>query len=132
MARVRTEEKRDEIVKIAAELFEKHGFERCSMAGQARALGVQMLRLGHAARLEHAAMDDQELVSRCSQVLDDRAPDEARAAEDDDSQAVRTVIGLRSTIVSMRPHSLACSALKKKSRSIARSTSSSGRPVCFA
>ena len=39
MARVRTEEKRDEIVKIAAELFEKHGFERCSMAALSERLG---------------------------------------------------------------------------------------------
>jgi len=39
VARVRTEEKRDEIVKIAAELFEKHGFERCSMAALSERLG---------------------------------------------------------------------------------------------
>ena len=39
MARVRTEEKRDEIVRIAAELFERHGFERCSMAALSERLG---------------------------------------------------------------------------------------------
>ena len=39
MARVRTEEKRDEIVKIAAELFEKHGYDRCSMAALSERLG---------------------------------------------------------------------------------------------
>jgi AcrR family transcriptional regulator len=39
VARVRTEEKRDEIVKIAAELFEKHGYDRCSMAALSERLG---------------------------------------------------------------------------------------------
>ena len=39
MARVRTEEKRDEIVRIATELFEKLGFERCSMAALSERLG---------------------------------------------------------------------------------------------
>ncbi len=39
MARVRTEEKRDEIVRIAAELFGKHGFERCSMAALSERIG---------------------------------------------------------------------------------------------
>jgi len=39
VARVRTEEKRDEIVRIAAELFERHGFERCSMAALSERLG---------------------------------------------------------------------------------------------
>src|SRR5260370_21850462 len=101
------------------------------MAGQIRALDMQVLRLGHTARLQDASMHEQELVPGRGQVLDDRAPDEARATEDDDFHAVRTVIGLRSTIMSIRPQSLACSALRKKSRSIARSTSSRGRPVGF-
>jgi AcrR family transcriptional regulator len=39
VARVRTEEKRDEIVRIAAELFGKHGFERCSMAALSERIG---------------------------------------------------------------------------------------------
>src|SRR5437879_4969744 len=39
MARVRTEEKRSEIVRIAAELFEKLGFDRCSMAALSERLG---------------------------------------------------------------------------------------------
>jgi len=39
VARVRTEEKRDEIVRIAAELFEKHGYDRCSMAALSEKLG---------------------------------------------------------------------------------------------
>jgi AcrR family transcriptional regulator len=39
LARVRTEEKRDEIVRIAAELFEKHGYDRCSMAALSERLG---------------------------------------------------------------------------------------------
>lgn len=39
MARVRTEEKRDKIVRIAAELFEKHGYDRCSMAALSERLG---------------------------------------------------------------------------------------------
>ena len=39
MARVRTEEKRDEIVQIAAELFQKHGYDRCSMAALSERLG---------------------------------------------------------------------------------------------
>ena len=39
MARVRTEEKRDEIVRIATELFGEHGFERCSMAALSERIG---------------------------------------------------------------------------------------------
>lgn len=39
MARVRTDEKRDEIVRVAAELFEKHGYDRCSMAALSERLG---------------------------------------------------------------------------------------------
>jgi AcrR family transcriptional regulator len=39
VARIRTEEKRDEIVRIAAELFEKHGYDRCSMAALSERLG---------------------------------------------------------------------------------------------
>jgi AcrR family transcriptional regulator len=39
VARVRTEEKRDEIVRIAAELFERHGYDRCSMAALSERLG---------------------------------------------------------------------------------------------
>ena len=39
MARVRTEEKRREIVNVAAELFEKHGFDRTSMSMIAERLG---------------------------------------------------------------------------------------------
>jgi AcrR family transcriptional regulator len=39
LARIRTEEKRDEIVRIATELFEKHGYDRCSMAALSERLG---------------------------------------------------------------------------------------------
>jgi AcrR family transcriptional regulator len=39
LARVRTEEKRCEIIRIAAELFEKHGYDRCSMAALSERLG---------------------------------------------------------------------------------------------
>ena len=39
MARVRTDEKRCEIVQIAAELFEKLGYDRCSMAALSERLG---------------------------------------------------------------------------------------------
>jgi AcrR family transcriptional regulator len=39
VARVRTEEKRDEIVRIASELFEQHGYDRCSMAALSERLG---------------------------------------------------------------------------------------------
>jgi AcrR family transcriptional regulator len=39
VARARTEEKRDEIVQIAAELFQKHGYDRCSMAALSERLG---------------------------------------------------------------------------------------------
>jgi AcrR family transcriptional regulator len=39
VARVRTEEKRDEIVRVAAELFQKHGYDRCSMAALSERLG---------------------------------------------------------------------------------------------
>jgi len=39
MARVRTEEKRNEIVRIAADLFEEQGYDRCSMALLSERLG---------------------------------------------------------------------------------------------
>ena len=39
MARVRTEEKRDEIVRIATELFQQFGYDRCSMAVISEHLG---------------------------------------------------------------------------------------------
>ena len=39
MARARTEEKRDEIVQIASELFEQLGYDRCSMAALAERVG---------------------------------------------------------------------------------------------
>lgn len=39
MARVRTDEKRCEIIQAAAELFEKHGYDRCSMAALSERLG---------------------------------------------------------------------------------------------
>jgi AcrR family transcriptional regulator len=39
LARVRTDEKRCEIIRVAAELFEKFGYERCSMAALSERLG---------------------------------------------------------------------------------------------
>jgi AcrR family transcriptional regulator len=39
LARVRTDEKRCEIIQAAAELFEKHGYDRCSMAALSERLG---------------------------------------------------------------------------------------------
>jgi AcrR family transcriptional regulator len=39
VARVRTDEKRCEIIRVAAELFEQHGFDRCSMAALSERLG---------------------------------------------------------------------------------------------
>jgi AcrR family transcriptional regulator len=39
LGRVRTEEKRAEIVRIAAELFQQHGYDRCSMAALSERLG---------------------------------------------------------------------------------------------
>ena len=39
MARVRTEEKRDEIVQTASALFQEHGYDRCSMAMLSERLG---------------------------------------------------------------------------------------------
>jgi len=39
VARTRTEEKRDEIVRIASELFEQHGYDRCSMAALSEKVG---------------------------------------------------------------------------------------------
>ena len=39
MGRVRTDEKRGEIIRAAAELFEKHGYDRCSMAALSERLG---------------------------------------------------------------------------------------------
>jgi AcrR family transcriptional regulator len=39
LARVRTEEKRDEIVQIATELFQRFGYDRCSMAVISEHLG---------------------------------------------------------------------------------------------
>src|SRR5439155_267124 len=76
-----------------------------------------------------------------------RAADEPGAAQNDDPQAfslaaaglaepfasgARAAFGFFSTIRSTKPQSLACSGVIKKSRSIARSTSSSGRLQCFA
>lgn len=39
MARVRTDEKRSEIIRIAADLFEQVGYDRCSMAALSERLG---------------------------------------------------------------------------------------------
>ena len=39
MARVRTEEKRNEIVRIASEAFDELGYDRCSMAAISERLG---------------------------------------------------------------------------------------------
>jgi AcrR family transcriptional regulator len=39
VGRVRTEEKREEIVQVAAELFQKYGYDRCSMAALSERLG---------------------------------------------------------------------------------------------
>jgi AcrR family transcriptional regulator len=39
LARVRTDEKRCEIIRLAAELFEKHGYDRCSMAALSERVG---------------------------------------------------------------------------------------------
>ena len=39
MARVRTDEKRCEIIRLASELFEKFGYDRCSMAALSERLG---------------------------------------------------------------------------------------------
>jgi hypothetical protein len=92
---------------------------------------VEMLHGGQIGRLEHAAVDDQDLISGGDEFLDGSAADEPRAAEEDDLQALsltvavlalpfasapaapRTECGLRSTIRSMRPHSLACSGVMK-------------------
>jgi len=97
------------------------------------ALGVQVPHRGHVVGLQLAAVDDEHLVARARQLFDDGAPDEPGAAEDYDPQtAVWATGGLFSTIRSISPHSLACSGVMKKSRSIARSTSSSCRPQCLA
>lgn len=102
------------------------------MTRQACSLGVQVLRLGHPVWFQHTSMDEQELVACRRKVLDDGSADESSSAEDDYFQAGLTDIGLRSTIRSIKPQSLASSGFMKKSRSIALSTSSSGRPVCLA
>src|SRR5205807_9166315 len=90
---------------------------------------------GHVVGLEHASMHDQHLMTGGHQVLDRGPADESGAAEDDDPHAFAagfTAIGFLSTIRSINPQAFACSGVMKKSRSIARSTSSSSRPQCLA
>src|SRR5581483_7514687 len=104
---------------------------------QLAAIAMKMRTSGHPVRFQRSAVGDEQIVAGRSQLLDDRATDETRAAEDDDSQAgrgsaARGEAGFFSTIMSRSPHSLACSGVMKKSRSMARSTSSSWRPQCFA
>ncbi|TMB88913.1 MAG: hypothetical protein E6J37_05340 [Chloroflexi bacterium] len=55
------------------------------MSRKVGALDVQVLRQGQALGFQHAAVHQEQLVARRGQVVDDGAPDEARAAEDDDS-----------------------------------------------
>lgn len=97
-------------------------------------IAVQMLGRDEVGRLELPAMDEQQRVAARGELLDDRAADEPRAAENRDPHAVCGIarFGFFSTIRSIRPQLFACSGVMKKSRSIARSTSSSSRPQCLA
>src|SRR5262249_17334797 len=110
--------------------------------GELGALAVQVRYLRHVSRLQHPAVYKQQLVTGRGELLDGGPAYEPRAAEDDDPQALALALpfvsgafaacGFFSTMRSTRPQSLACSGVMKKSRSIARSTSSSGRPQCLA
>ena len=110
------------------------GRELIAMRCQLGPVAVEVGNLWEVAGLELAAMHDKQLIARRGELLDDRAADEPRAAEKDHPHPATgvTTCGFFSTIRSIRPHSLACSGVMKKSRSIARSTSSSCRLQCFA
>ena len=64
------------------------------MARELGPFAMQMLDLRHVAWLEDAAMDDEDVIARRDQLLDGGAPDEARAAQDDDSQGTRRNVRL--------------------------------------
>lgn len=74
MARVRTDEKRCEIVRVAAELFEQFGFDRCSMAALSERLGGSKATLyGYFSSKEDLlrAVLDFEVASETDQMMRD-------------------------------------------------------------
>ena len=82
MARVRTEEKREEIVRIASELFKELGYDRCSMATISERLGGSKATLyGYFASKEELlrAVLDCEVASEFDHVMHD-FPEEAICA----------------------------------------------------
>jgi hypothetical protein len=101
------------------------------MRGQVGAFNVEMFGVRQTVWFQHSPVDEQQLMSGRCQVLDDRPTDESSPAEDYYFQTGLIEVGLRSTITSIKPQSFASSGFMKKSRSIALSTSSSGRPVCL-
>lgn len=74
MARVRTEEKRSEIIRLAAELFEKYGYDRCSMAALSDRLGGSKATLyGYFPSKEELlrAVLDFQVASEADQIMRD-------------------------------------------------------------
>ena len=101
------------------------------MLVQLRSLAMEMVDFRNVVWLQLAAMNDQKLVAGLMQLLDDGPADEPGSAENRDPHTAATC-GFFSTMRSIRPQSFACSGVMKKSRSMARSTSSRGRLQCFA
>ena len=100
------------------------------MLDQVCSLAVQVLDRRKIVGLQMAAVDDKNVVAGGVQLLDRGPADEPCAAEHGDPHTAATC-GFFSTIRSIKPQSFACSGVMKKSRSMARSTSSSGRLQCF-
>ena len=96
---------------------------------------AHVLREWERTRLALAPMEDGHVMPHLYEAPDCRWTDEPRSAENHNPHravAGATICGFFSTIRSTSPHSFACSGVMKKSRSIARSTSSSCRLQCFA
>jgi AcrR family transcriptional regulator len=74
VARVRTEDKRCEIIRVAAELFEKLGYDRCSMAALSEKLGGSKATLyGYFPSKEELlrAVLDFQIITSADQVMRD-------------------------------------------------------------
>lgn len=72
MARVRTDEKRSEIVRVAAELFEKLGYDRCSMTALSERLGGSKATLyGYFPSKEHVlrAVLDFQVATEADRIM---------------------------------------------------------------
>ena len=111
------------------------GPKLAAVARQLGSLAVQMLGRRQIIGFQLTAVNDQKLMTGSGELLDSGASDEPRPAEKHDPHFAAvgaTMCGFFSTIMSIRPQSLACSGAMKKSRSIARSTSSICLLQCLA